>query len=100
MWIALLALPTGFLLGLGACGWLAYNDAKHDVHPLVMGGPKQRAKVQRQYMGLALLGVAGWIGVNVITGGHGLAFLLGSIGSIVTIPVFNRIDRRLTRYMG
>jgi hypothetical protein len=99
MWFALLAIPAGVLLGLGVCAYLAYGDTKLGVHPNTMGGPKQRAKLLRSYMALGLLGAIGWITVTATTT-NWLAFVLGLLGGLIGRAVFNRLDRRMTRYIG
>ena len=100
MWLALLAIPAGILLGVGVCAHLAHGDTKQGVHPNTMGGPKQRAALLRQYRWLAIgAGLIGWVAVTNFTTSW-LAFALGLLGGIVGRAMFNRMDRRMTRYIG
>jgi len=99
MILALLAIPSGVLLGIGACAYLAYRDTKKGIHPNTMGGPKQRQRLLWSYMALGALGFIGWVAVTDTTSDW-LGFLLGLLGGMIGLLIFNRLDRRLTRYIG
>ena len=99
MVLSLLAIPAGLAFGVGVCAYLAYNDTKRGVHPNTMGGPKQRARLLRSYMLLGVLGLVGWIAVSEIASSW-LATLLGFACAFIGRSIFNRLDRRMTRYIG